>query len=173
MTRQPASSGTPSSHGVTQRLRELEGLSMSQLRTIWQRQHQVQVPRTLRRDLLIRFIAYRLQEQEFGGLGKSTLRRLETIARKLRDPNLTSPSDVASLKPGTTLVRDWNGATHTVLVLDDGFEHEGERYPSLTKVAAVISGLHRSGPAFFGFKGRLAHFAEQGRGLGRGESKGE
>jgi hypothetical protein len=158
---------------IRQRLAELDGLSMCQLRSLWQRQYQVQVPRTLRRDLLIRFIAYRLQEEEFGGLGKSTLRRLETIVGKLRDPNVASPADVASLKPGTTLVREWNGTTNTVLVLEDGFEHEGERYPSLTKVAAVISGLHRSGPAFFGLKGRLARFAEQGRGFGLGETKSE
>lgn len=173
MTRHPVSSDTLTSPVMRQRLVELDDLSMSQLRTLWQRKYQVQVSRTLRRDLLIRFIAYHLQEEDFGGLGKSTLRRLETIASKIRDPKLASPSNVASLKPGTTLVREWNGTTHTVLVLEDGFEHEGERYASLTKVAAVISGLHRSGPAFFGLKGRLARFAEQGRGYGLGETKGE
>lgn len=173
MTMHPASAGALTSPATRLRLAELGSLSTPQLRTLWQKQYQVQVPRTLRRDLLIRFIAYRLQEEEFGGLGKSTLRRLETIAGKLRDPNHASRSGVASLKPGTTLVREWNGTTHTVLVLEDGFEHAGERYSSLTKVAAVISGLHRSGPAFFGLKGRLARFAEQGRRFGLGETKGE
>ena len=64
----------------------------------------------------------------------------------------------ASLKPGTKLVREWGGATHTILVLDDDFEYLGQRYASLTKIAAVISGLHRSGPAFFGLKRATTRF---------------
>ena len=150
---------------LTQRLSELESFSTSQLRTLWQRQYQVQVPRSLSRDLLVRFIAHRLQEEELGGLGKGTLRRLEAIASRLREPGGASSADIAALKPGTTLVREWNGTTHTVLVLDGGFEYKGERYASLTRVAAAISGLHRSGPAFFGLKGSLQRFAEQGRGF--------
>ena len=158
---------------LAQKLSELEGLSTPQLRTLWQRQYQVQVPRSLSRDLLIRFIAHRLQEEELGGLGKATLRRLDAIASRLREPGGATSAGIASLKPGTTLVREWNGTTHTVLVLDDGFEHKGERYASLTKVATAISGLHRSGPAFFGLKGRLNRFQEQGRGLRLREARDE
>ncbi len=60
-------------------------------------------------------------------------------------------------------MREWGGTTHTVLVLDDGFEYLGQRYASLTKVAAVISGLHRSGPAFFGLKRAKARFGGRSR----------
>ena len=67
------------------------------------------------------------------------------------------------LKPGTKLVREWGGATHTVMILDDGFEYGGKRYGSLTKVAAAISGLHRSGPAFFGLKCPLPRFVPRGQ----------
>ena len=38
------------------------------------------------------------------------------------------------LKAGTILVRQWRGHTYTVLVHNDGFEHEGERYRSLTLI---------------------------------------
>ncbi len=57
------------------------------------------------------------------------------------------------LKPGTTLVREWHGRTHTVLVLaDGGFEHEGRRYASLTRLARAITGARWSGPRFFGLR---------------------
>jgi len=56
------------------------------------------------------------------------------------------------LKPGTRLLREWGGKTHTVIVLDDGFEYDGERYPSLTQIARRITAAHWSGPRFFGLK---------------------
>ena len=57
------------------------------------------------------------------------------------------------LKPGTTLVREWHGRTHTVLVLaDGGFEHQGRRYASLTRLARGITGARWSGPRFFGLR---------------------
>jgi hypothetical protein len=58
------------------------------------------------------------------------------------------------LKAGTTLVRQWRGQTHTVLVHKDGFEHEGQRYRSLTIIAERITGAHWSGPRFFGLTKR-------------------
>ena len=54
------------------------------------------------------------------------------------------------MKPGTKLVREWHGHAHTVNVLEDGFEYRGERYPSLTRIARRITGVHWSGPRFFG-----------------------
>ena len=155
-----------SSHSIDARLGELPQFTNAQLRTLWQRQYQVQVPKGLSRDLLIRFIAYRLQEEAIGGLGKAPLRRLQALGDRLRAPDRDEEQrSVASLKPGTTLIREWNGRTHTVLVLEDGFEFRGKRFASLTKVAAAISGLHRSGPAFFGLNRTLKRFAEQGRGF--------
>jgi Protein of unknown function (DUF2924) len=54
------------------------------------------------------------------------------------------------LKPGTKLVREWYGQVHTVSVLGNGFDYHGQRYPSLTRIARRITGVHRSGPVFFG-----------------------
>jgi hypothetical protein len=54
------------------------------------------------------------------------------------------------LKAGTALVRQWRGHMHTVLVHKDGFEHEGQRYRSLTAIAERITEAHWSGPRFFG-----------------------
>jgi hypothetical protein len=60
------------------------------------------------------------------------------------------------LKPGTRLLREWGGKTHTVIALEDGFEHDGKRYQSLTQIARRITGAHWSGPRFFGLR-RVRH----------------
>jgi hypothetical protein len=61
--------------------------------------------------------------------------------------NVSRPGGV--LKTGSTLVRQWRGHTHTVLVREDGFEYDGQRYRSLTVIAERITGAHWSGPRFF------------------------
>ena len=137
---------------VAAQLAALTDLEPEKLRFAWRRFYRLAPPRGLSRDMLIRAIAYKIQEHAFGGLSKSTLRRLATLTRAHDSPEAASFGSYASLKPGTKLIREWGAATHTVLVLDDGFEYGGQRYASLTKIAEVISGLHRSGPAFFGLK---------------------
>ena len=56
----------------------------------------------------------------------------------------------AQLRPGTHLVREWNGRSYQVEVLDDGFRMDGKTYRSLTAIARRITGAHWSGPRFFG-----------------------
>jgi Protein of unknown function (DUF2924) len=129
--------------------------SMTGLQKAWRRTRRTAPPQGLSRDLLIRWLAYGIQEQAFGAMPKAILRRLTTLAGA---PNGADRKIAPSLKPGTKLVRDWGGATHTVLVLDDGYDYAGTRYASLSRIAAVISGHHRSGPAFFGLKRRGPRF---------------
>ncbi len=59
---------------------------------------------------------------------------------------------MGSIKPGLRLVREWRGETHHVLVLEDGFEWNGERRRSLSAIAREITGTRWSGPLFFGLK---------------------
>ncbi len=131
-----------------ERLRELDG---SALREEWRRLCRSDPPR-ISRDLLVRALAYRLQELEFGGLAKWAR---QSLARSAVDsveaggalaPKPTQPR----LKPGARLVREWHGRTYAVIVLDDAFEFEGKRYRSLTQIAREITGAHWSGPRFFG-----------------------
>ena len=125
------------------------GTSIEDLRREWRRLYHSEPPR-ISRDLLIRRIGYRLQEIEHGGLGKSTRRKLQTIAKALRTTGRVGPTPGLSLKPGARLVREWHGRTHTVTVTEDGFDYAGSSYPSLTKVARKITGAHWSGARFFG-----------------------
>jgi hypothetical protein len=129
----------------------LDDASLDELRREWRRLYRSEPPR-ISHDLLIRGIGYRLQEIEHGGLGKSTVRKLKTLAKMFRTKGRVTPDPGLSLKPGARLVREWHGYTHTVTVMEDGFEYAGMSYPSLTKVARKITGAHWSGPRFFGLK---------------------
>lgn len=136
-----------SSARVESRLNTLADLTIFELRIEWRRHHKMPPPKRLSRDLLIRGIAYQLQERVLGGLSRSTLRKLE----RLRSPEATEPVAASpSLRPGTKLIRDWGGETHSVLVLHSGFEWNCKTYRSLSTIAKAITGAHWSGPRFFG-----------------------
>lgn len=128
----------------------LEHLAIDGLRNEWRRLYQTSPPRRLSRDILLRGTAYRLQELAHGGLSKGTLRRLQSSTsedlsnRKCRRP--------VSFKAGTRLIREWHGQTHTVIILEEGVEWQGQRYASLSVVAREITGARWSGPRFFGLR---------------------
>ena len=115
--------------------------------------HRSGPPLGLSRDLLIRALAYGLQEQADGGPNAALRRRLQSLAAASATGALAVNPGIA-LKAGTTLVREWRGHTHMVLVYKDGFEHEGQRYRSLTVIAERITGAHWSGPRFSGLTKR-------------------
>lgn len=131
----------------------LESLTIFELRGEWRRHLRMAPPMRLSRDLLIRGIAYRLQEKAFGGRSKAVLRKLSNASIGPGKIASARASKKASLKPGTRLVREWGGVTHSVLVHADGFEWRGERYRSLSGIARAMTGAHWSGPRFFGLTG--------------------
>jgi len=136
---------------------EITGLldrSTGELRLVWRQLHRTGPPLGLSRDLLIRALAYELQERAHGGASAALRRRLQSLAGGSKKGALAVDSGLV-LTAGTTLVRQWHGHTHAVLVHKDGlFEHEGQRYRSLTVIAERITGAHWSGPRFFGLTKR-------------------
>ncbi len=139
---------TRASIDIAAELARLEALTNFELRAEWRRLHHMQPPKSLSRDLLLRGITYKIQERAFGGLSKSLLRKLTDGDASFVKHCRPAPRTV--VKPGTRLVREWNGETHTVLVHADGVEWRGTRYRSLSVVAREITGAHWSGPRFFG-----------------------
>lgn len=129
----------------------LDSLPLDRLREEWRRLNQTPPPKRLSRDILLRGITYKMQENAFGGLSKAIVRKLQVSA-----PTEASPAKKRrprpAFKPGTRLVREWHGVTHTVVILADGVEWRGRRYRSLSVVAREITGAHWSGPRFFGLK---------------------
>ena len=121
-------------------------------------------PMRLSRDLLIRGITYKLQERALGGLSKSLMRKLEHLNVEPAVSDEAKSTPPVSLKPGTRLVREWHGVTHTVLVHAEGVEWNGRRYRSLTVVAREITGSHWSGPRFFGLRKRRGDSIETAEG---------
>ena len=55
---------------------------------------------------------------------------------------------------GSRLLREWNGATYEVEVLDTGYRWRGEVWSSLSAIAREITGTKWSGPRFFGLTKR-------------------
>lgn len=129
-------------------LDRIADMSTGELIEEWARRYAAPAP-NLSPELLRLGIAYRLQEQRFGGVSRSTRSVLRQLARQPQEGKLKSRSP-RKLTIGTRLVRDWHGVGHSVTVLEDGFEYNGKQWRSLTAIAKAISGSHCSGPGFFG-----------------------
>jgi len=134
---------------VGRMLQALPVLSVEELRKEWRRLYRSQPPR-LSRDLLVRAIAYRIQELRFGGLSKPTSRKLAAIVQARRSGGEIAREGTPRIKAGARLVREWNGRTHTVTVEKEGFTYAGRGYRSLSAIAREITGARWSGPRFFG-----------------------
>ena len=138
---------------VDRQIAELLDRSTQELRLAWRQLHGTGPPQGLSRDLLIRALAHQLQERAAGGASRALRRRLQTLAGELEKRSSSFNHSVVP-RTGTTLVRQWRGHAHTVLVREDGFEYEGQRYRSLSVIAEQITGTHWSGPRFFGLTKR-------------------
>jgi DUF2924 family protein len=145
------------------RLAEIQTLSTGQLRAEFQ--HLSGRPTgSWNRDWLRRKVSWLIQEsrrQDSDGV------ELPTIVPEVRDqprsPRLDAPiqmlpsrgvRDPRLPKPGQVLVREYRGLKLTVTVLEQGFDWNGQLFPSLTAVARAITGQHWSGPFFFNLRPR-------------------
>src|SRR5580700_9094461 len=107
-------------------------------------------------DCLRASVADKLRQRAHGGPSRALQRHLRILAREF-EKGAGSFDAGGVLKSGASLVRRWRGHTHTVLVGEDGFEYDGQRYRSLTVIAERITGAHWSGPRFFGVNKRARH----------------
>jgi hypothetical protein len=137
---------------VSDLLKTLPGMGKTALCQKWQELFNKTAPKHLRREFMVRILAYKIQENAFGGLSATTRRRLRQIAISLENGNHKLKVDQRPIKPGTRLIREWRGKTHTVSVAETGFEFQGSRYRSLSEIARLITGTRWSGPLFFGLK---------------------
>jgi Protein of unknown function (DUF2924) len=136
---------------LADRLAVLPTLDLADLRQEWRRLFRAEPPR-LGRDIMMRSIAYRIQEIAQGGLSKVTQRRLTTLAGQLETDGRITALPGPRIKPGSRLIREWHGRTHTVSVIDEGFEYQGKAYRSLTQIASDITGAKWSGPRWLDAK---------------------
>jgi len=138
-----------------QSLSMLNDMTLSELQDLWRRLYGAAAPR-ISQDLIRCGIAYRLQEKKLGKLD----RRTSGYLKRYRYDKVTltpKPTLAPKLSVGTKLVRDWHGVGHSVTVIEDGFEYDGQHWKSLTAIARHITGAKWSGPRFFGLTtGRMA-----------------
>jgi hypothetical protein len=136
----------------TEALSRLPELDLGELRRQWRSLYKTPASPNLSRELLVRAVAYRMQELGRGGLRPEPQRQLLRIAQQFKETGEATIRARPALKPGTRLMREWQGRSYDVLVLDDGFSWQGRRYRSLSAIARKITGTAWSGPLFFGLK---------------------
>jgi hypothetical protein len=135
---------------ITEALSHLPTLDLSELRELWCQLYKTETSPRLSRELLVRAVAYRMQEVASGGLRLELQRQLRQIGLELQQTGRLRICP--QLKPGTRLMREWRGRSHEVLVLDDGFSWQETRYRSLSAIARQITETAWSGPLFFGLR---------------------
>jgi Protein of unknown function (DUF2924) len=137
---------------ISSQISQLRSFSRQQLLELWQKLYGKASPPEIRRELMVPFLAYRMQEKQYGGLKASTRSELRRIARGLEKKPSVELRIRPRIKPGTRLCRRWRGKMHEIFVTESGYEYLGARYRSLSEVARKITGTRWSGPAFFGLK---------------------
>jgi len=146
---------------ITERLASLHRLSKPALCDLWRQLFKKEPPPEIRKNLMLRIIGHRLQEQAFGGLSDAACRMLRQLAATFEaDPNAVV-SNRPPIKAGTRLVRQWKEQVHVVEVEAKGYEYRGARYENLSEIARLITGTRWSGPAFFGLKAKQSNASQE------------
>jgi Protein of unknown function (DUF2924) len=133
-------------------LADLGHLSRSQLRDLWQKEVGEKPPRSFGRELLALGIAYVRQERRYGGLRKASVRELDRLFGRMLAGSTGEGWAPPLGRPGTILVREWQGTTHHVTVVADGYVWNGRTHSSLSGIARAITGTKWNGPRFFGLR---------------------
>jgi len=132
---------------VEAEISRIQTLKSDEVRALWRSTFKREVPKALTRDLLVRTLCWHIQERAFGGHDRATLRILAGYAKGKPDAQ-----KARRLKPGTEIVREYQGERHTVVVTAEGFRWRDGDYSSLTAIAQTITGTNWNGPRFFGLR---------------------
>lgn len=135
-------------------LDRLPTMPIVDLRNRYRELFRAEPPKAFGPDLLRRSISQHIQEKAYGGLPVSTRRLLDQLVKAaLAKPNgrLQLPKRI---KPGSILVREWNGRSYRVMVQADGFAYDGETFGNLSEIAGLITGTRWNGPRFFGLRSK-------------------
>lgn len=118
----------------------------SALSAIWLEIMEQAPPKRLSSPLMRRLLAYQMQVRTDRGLTKRDADKLKAMGKPDRRPK------APSFRPGSRLIREWNGRRYEVEVLEKGFSWNGGAYRSLSAIAEAITGTRWSGPRFFGIE---------------------
>jgi hypothetical protein len=129
----------------------LRSMPIVELRALWRAKFRSEPPKAFGPDLLRRSIAFRIQEEIYGGFDRPTARLLKQLMQQFTKNNgrIVLPRRI---KPGAVLIREWKGERHQVTALEDGFAYQEKSYESLSQIARLITGTRWNGPRFFGLR---------------------
>jgi hypothetical protein len=124
----------------------VRSLGLDELRTLWRVTFRSSPPTAFTKDLMARFLCWHIQERAQGGLDPETAKHLDGLARG----DKRGANRPRRLKPGTVLLREYQGERHTVTVVANGYVWHETTYASLSTLARAITGTSWNGPRFFG-----------------------
>ena len=129
-------------------LDHLPALGISNLKSLYEKLHLHPAPVRASAEFLRGNIAWSLQAAQ---QGKSPLALRQALIKR---SNGRASRTTRTNQAGTRLIRDWQGQTHEVTILEKGYSWQGKPYRSLSRIAREITGSRWSGPRFFGFKSK-------------------
>jgi len=104
----------------------------------------------------MKVLAYGLQSDAFGDLDKSVQRMLRSNDNRgvgaPFDRRAPQTREGLGLKAGALFVREWNGRLERVMVLEEGFDWNGQTFGSLSQIAKAMTGTNWNGHRFFGLR---------------------
>ncbi len=127
---------------LSDQIAEIERFDRSACLERWRAAFRRSPPKHLSQPFMKKVLIWELQTRLFGGVSAKTERRLKQIAAGKSVPLVA--------KPGSHLVREWNGRSYQVEVTEDGYVMDGRSWRSLSAIARHITGARWSGPRFFG-----------------------
>ena len=148
---------------VENELDRLPKMPIADLRKRYRELFRTEPPKAFGPDLLRRSIAHRIQERAYGGLQKSTQRLLDLLVKAAAAKPHGRLELARRIKPGSELVRIWNGRTYRVMVMANGFAYDGKTFAGLSEIASAITGTRWNGPRFFGLRSTSSKEGADGR----------
>jgi hypothetical protein len=139
---------------VQTELNRLPTMSIADLRRRYGVLLRTDPPKAFGPDLLRRSIAQGIQEKAYGGLSPPARRLLNEMIKAYAAQPGGRIALPRRIKPGSVLVRQWNGNSHRVMVLADGFAYDGKTFGNLSEIAGLITGTRWNGPRFFGLRSK-------------------
>lgn len=131
---------------------EFHGSPRNELVIEFEKLYRQPPPRKMGRELMARAVAHQIQLRASPRSLSKLDRKLVTYARQLREAGQIRIAPSSAMKPGSRLIREWQGKLHEVSVRGGGFVYRDREYRSLSAIARDITGTRWSGPAFFGLK---------------------
>lgn len=129
-------------------LHSLPEMPRPELLNWYQMLHKRAAPKQMGRKLLIGTVSWAIQAIH---MGREPMALRQELIKKLDAKFGGNRSDPRKrYKPGTRLIREWQGVVYEVMITDQGYVWRGNTYTSLSKIASEITGTHWSGPRFFG-----------------------